>query len=331
MLKLNPFTDSILNNPLYQLEARYLKRGATPESLKVWSRTVILRVFLIFSLLIVIFGLLLWYSMQRGYFYSRQNPTTLYYTLSLDTHVYHTLVVSMALLFILSIIFNITLDFATIKASLEVINQSAVKAHWDLVHLTTLKEQQIVYTQHTLARLRSWNRMIAIFGMRIMVLVLLVLSGLASLSEHPRGFWAGLGDVISRFFSQPLETTLLLVLLGVWVFAYLGEMIWRHHTLTAITLGLSTGRNTTNALLTGVGSVFAFWISQGFLVFSMLWVITSIHNQIFPMLSQTGGNTLLPIILSLFASVVVIAVFYRYYRTLYEWGLRTIERRTLAE
>jgi hypothetical protein len=328
MIKLNPFNESILNNPLYQLDARRLKRGATPESLMVWSRTVIIRVFLIFGILIVIFaGIQRHSEYQRQVFY-QQNYNSPYYIQETFPFIVSVLALAAGVIFLISIASNFFLDLAAINASLGVINQDVGNGRWDLVRITALEGEQIVNAKHTLTRLRCWRMMITIFAMRVLVLVLLVLTTLVNIFAHRNGFWAGLSDYISGFFRQPIENILLLLLMIGWAAIYLGEVFYRHRTLTAVMLGLSTGRNTTNAILTGLAGVMAIWIAQGFMLFFIFWMISVINWLLSPTVWRIA---ILAFFAILSVSALIIALFFHYYRFLYQWGVRMITRRALVE
>ena len=167
-----------------------------------------------------------------------------------------------------SLILVIFLDAQSITASVNSINREQVSGHWDLLRLTDLNEKFIIRTKHVLAQQRTWRSLLWVVGLR-MAVTLLFLSQF-TLVRSPYDGLTQLSRLVNRYERDSMLAIIDVAILVVSFVVFLLEPFWRMRALTAGGVMLSARiRDTTRALLAGLGVIGTMWFTQ--IVLSLLY------------------------------------------------------------
>lgn len=254
--RFNPYRAIALNHPMFAFERSRLHWGDNPERLRVGTRR--------FLLMTTLLALVAWVVM-----------VAISYDGNRDFLMYDA--GALGYLFFASLGSNILIDLMAMHASISSINGDLTAGRWDLLRLTLLKDCEVVAAKASVAWLRSWRFLLLVLGLRLgVVLVFIVQTTLYPVligqpdDSLPVELW-------DELFYQPVETSLSLLALVLFVVIYLLEPLLRLRALTGLGLLLSTYvRHTVTVWLVGVGAIIAVWLTQvalgAGLIAGALWV-----------------------------------------------------------
>jgi hypothetical protein len=317
-------------NPVIVMDTRRLVSAKVFATLRTWS----LQTFTRLTVIGLVFGLGL--TLFSYYQAVRYASTPNYYPSTYSTPYYHlyTSFTAIAIgLGIIGIFASGFLDFNSITAAHNTINRDMVTGRWDLLRMTMLPESQLIMGKHAVTQVRAWKMLSAVMGMRILALVI---GGILAVLPAPyEGGLSGLESLI-RNFNNDFLLTLFTVGVVLWtVVIYLLEPLWRHHSMTAMGLAVSSDKSTLGGLLTGFAAIFGVWISQGFTLFVFSWIVSLINSVLW----AANYNTLysngfdydtfmrLQTIITGVSALLFGVVVYAYYRVLRNSSLRQVMRR----
>jgi hypothetical protein len=288
--RISPFTLVSSCHPLFVLESRRVRRLLNRPQLIQMSFRVLAVIFCI----AFIFWLLAVNEDNRRFNQYQEGVSQL-----------------LALLFAVSIGLDGILDFACMVATANSFAGEFVAGRWDLLRLTPYSVEDFAAVKHAAARLRVWRMTVAVFSLRLTVVVLGVFTWLVN-------------DGLRYLQIQPVLAYLALVLLGA---AYLLDPFWRAEMVTLLGLGISIRlRNGLSLTLAAIGSVLALWILQPLVIGFIFWCSGSLVGRIlFSVPTPDLGYAVVLLI-----SVYIIIVFYGFYAVLrkntYSRLLRWIDR-----
>ncbi len=323
-------------NPLFALEARHLKRGGDFLSLERWTLVIALRTIL----WLLLPGLATAALLIREFVYWYNNGSyswNAYPFYMLVTNIVGVWVVG---LFGLSILGSFLQDFSNLSAGLNAITREKIAGRWDLLRLTLLSEADITHAKHTLTRLRAWRMLIRIMTMRVLVILLGI--GLALVPNPYNGGELVYQRLLWEFPRNPVIYSLVTVGVVIFLVVFLAEPFWRQQAMTALSLAMGSGRNAVNALLAGLGSIAAVWMSQAVIVYLLVRMIELLNRWMFDWFygGMPGNRGLAPydyvlvgylqVLLVLFACALTAVVIFTYYRLLTRWMTRRVQRRAFV-
>ncbi|MCU0496360.1 MAG: hypothetical protein MUF87_03295 [Anaerolineae bacterium] len=332
MLKITPFNTHILTNPVYQLDARRLKYGATPITLKRWSFRIFLRVCIIITIVMILFGYLNW-SSQQAYYNTLTAQSITTYTIPIESFIASWILGWAQLIFVISIGSAFILDLTILSQSLNAINTDVAQGRWDLLRLTTLSPSTVIAAKHTLTRLRSWQSLMTVLSLRLIAVGLsLLLILFASIAYGPSFFEEVIIPLYRSFIERPIAMSFLAAMTVCFVFVYLFEVIWRHRALSALLLWLSARHSTANAILIGLAAIAGVWISQAAIMGLIFTVAGQVSNLVSGLFSQNWRlqSDLLNIGFACLCFLIGTTIFL-YYRLLYHHSLRRAQDRAFND
>ena len=280
----------LTNNPLFELEVRRVRWGTSAALLLVNSGR---RLALICCVLLIAWLLL-----------------------SLQDIRQHNLGDFVVILLALSFLASLALDYSAITSALGTINDEVTAGRWDLLRLTLVTIPQIIAAKHGLAQVRAWRLMITIIAVRVAVLLIGGISLLLVLL-HADAFAYLLPEQARDLIIEAI-TGLVLALL------YIVEPFWRMRTVTALGVAISArARQPISALLAAGGAIFALWLLQGLVLFTLFFLVASIILPL-ALLEYTALQT--AILSPLIFLALVAATVYGFYAVLQTWSLRRARR-----
>ncbi|MBC7811459.1 MAG: hypothetical protein H7175_09935, partial [Burkholderiales bacterium] len=221
---------------------------------------------------------------------------------------------------LISILGNLLLDFVSLWVSMTAIGGEVSAGRWDLLRLTSLREDGIVEAKHALAQLRAWRITLVVVGLRLGLVIILALHGFVLLPLFGNG-----GDIFgySDFGTGVVLYTTLAIFFAVYIF----EPLWRMRTQTALGMMVSTyTRSVVYAALGSLGMMIAVLVVQALIIAAIGFVI-SVLTRGFGYTSQLSSMCFILVVCS--ATAVII---YMFYRTVGEWALgRTTRRAFIAD
>ncbi len=279
----------LTSNPLFSFEVRRVRWGATEAILLKTS----LRWLAIFAAV----PLLLWLVLLQGipHCWDRAGMIVTFFLL------------------VLSLLWALVTDFAAMTSGLGSINREITAGRWDLLRLTPLKDDQLIAARHGTVQVRVWRWMMVVIALRLAaVLIALVSLMVALLRDRPAS-----GQSWGDFF-------IVLLMFVVGGLLLLLEPFWRMRTVTALGIAVSMRAHTSvSAVLLAGGAIFALWLLQGFIAFSIAVIVALV---ILP-LALLEYAALQTTILSPLAFLALIsATVYGFYSILQSWSLRRARR-----
>ena len=221
-----------------------------------------------------------------------------------------------ALMFGLSLLAGMVLDFASLAATLQSINSETSSGRWDLLRLTSLSDSEIVAAKHGLAQIQTWRLMGLIVALRLTVSVMIFLTAFIVLFHlRPLNFLAAI-DVV--FLA--LGYGWIAILLGA---LYVIEPIWRMRAVTALGVALSSATRfpAINVLIAGI-LMLVFWIVQIVLIAGLLYVLNSFFSSLTAADLAVDQYSLYP---ALFLLGLLVPIVYGLYSVVQAWSLHRAE------
>lgn len=174
------------------------------------------------------------------------------------------------LLFVISMISVIYVDFYAMTLGINSINGEITKGRWDLLRLTGLRVGHLILAKHLVVQLKVWLKMVTVMAIRLASVILVSVSIFFDIRLEGEYF---VGTLISVAFT---------VLAGVVIVL---EPIFRMRAFTALSVmvSASTGGGVASPLA-GIGVIFGMWIVQGLilLMFSFCSSIIMFSFLMFP-------------------------------------------------
>jgi hypothetical protein len=237
----------------------------------------------------------------------------IWFVVSLNDLQHYQLSDFVSILFALSFLASLALDYTSMTSALGSINGEIIAGRWDLLRISLITIPQIVAAKHGAAQVRAWRLMVTIIALRLAVLLMGVISILLILVHT--GTFA---------FIRPADLILELSLVIAFGLVYLIEPWWRMRTVTALGVAISARtRAPVSAVLAAGGMVFGIWLLQGLIVFALALALTIIIVPLaFAEYSVLETSIIAPL---MFIALVVVTV-YGFYSIIQVWGLRRAER-----
>lgn len=226
------------------------------------------------------------------------------------------------LIMVATILAGLVLDVMCMRAALNSISGEVLAGRWDLIRLTALHETGVVRAKHSVAQLRAWRPTLMMVAVRFAMIWIYVLAY----------FFAPvilLGDNtlatsrFSMFLYVPVESLLVVLISAFTAVIYVLEPLWRMKAMTALGLTISSYiLNGPLAMLAAMGSIFAVWLAQLIVFFSLTFVL-----GIFAPLFFLSSTITFFYIYTLAVSLINGLTIYGFYILLQEWSLRRVMRR----
>jgi hypothetical protein len=206
-----------------------------------------------------------------------------------------------------SIALDALLDLVCLVFTINTINGEIIAGRWDLLGLTSLTAEQIVYAKYAVGQLRAWRMMLIVTGVRFAVALLAVVSFVINILR-----WG---------WRENFVNTIQFILIFALFFAiYLIEPLWRLRAMTALGMAISVHtRSVVSSVLAGLFGTLAVWLSQGVIFAGIIFVFSLFARG-------TYQSESLACLLFLACGTVALAV-YNYYRLLGRYCLRRVVRR----
>lgn len=318
------------HNPVFVMEARHLKHGGSIADLRGLTFRVVRRVVIITAILTGVLILVQYRSLA----YNMANSPNFYSGIYYGQHV-HNLLMSVAAFMAaalagVSVVGSLFLDFSCIMSGMNSINRDMVTGRWDLLRVTMVPERQILIAKHTITQLLAWRALVWVVAMRVIPVLILVV--LLFIPPSYAGSTSTFERLTRVFHTEPLMASVI-AFGGFWfTLIYLLEPFWRHQTMTAVGLAVSAGRNTTSGILTGLGAILGVWISQGFVIGLLFWIMVQIGQLISGAFYQMTGDSY-ELQDRLWAIAIMIACFitgwviFGYYSILQRFNLNNVRQR----
>lgn len=303
-----PHGAAFLNHPIYALEVRQQRSQRTLRHIVPYTTS---RVGIITGILLAIWLCILAYHNGSADWYTYSASDT---SESLFLWVFYA-----------SAGLNLLLDFFGVVATAGSINREKTSTNWDLLTVTTVRQETVIRAKHIAAQVRIWRLVTLIFGLR-MGFTTWGLLHTAGTSIWFNGLGHFIQEAIDEFRHEPVETPLALYLFALIFVVYMLESLWRARLVTAIGLAASARiQNTTSAILAGFAGVVLMWITQAIILIAMFWLSFEIGNY-----SAMYDDDAIVVIITLVMSGWA-AVIYGYYRLVRERLLKWATRRAFAQ
>jgi hypothetical protein len=302
-LPLNPYPDIRPDHPLVVREARrlrWLKRGESPER---YSIKIIL---LVLGLVLILYVGWLVLNMPRP-------PSRLdnWWFLPTTAGFFY-------ILFGVSIVASIPLDYVSITASLNSISGEIISGNWDLLRLTQVRDSEIIVAKYASSQLRAWRTTMWVIGLRAATVLSATIVAVGDYASGWRAAYNSRADITLLLAVLTLVT--LPGLLGIFVL----EPLWRMRAITALGMVISARvRDGAPATLLAVGALLLLWLVQAIVV---AVVATGIYIVVFVAAAFGVGALCAPPAVLL----VVFSVVKGFYSTLKLWSLRQVARRLVS-
>ena len=296
--RLIPSANYIQRHPVYNVDIRRLRVKRTLATLQTYT----IKRFLFIAIPIILLWLLAFFTIDDDYYYSRQDK-------GFDIILY---------LFFASLAMGILLDFASIVASINIINRDKITNNWDLVCLTSISHGSIITAKHIITQIRVWRMTTVVVTLRIAVVFLFIV--LVGFIPNYYDRTLPILDLFDAFIEQPFEVTWGLVLFGLIIATYIFEPVWRMQAVTSFGIMVSSRiQGTISSMLAGFGSIVFMWITQSLTILFLIWVIT-LFAETNPT-SEIGAM----FITTLFVGLAAATIFF-YYRAMTHSALRLAKR-----
>lgn len=277
MLRLYPIYPR--QNPLFDIEARHLPWGDTLPALRQrsgwWIGWVMLAGVGIWSAVVVVAAL------------RDEHRQGLY-----------TLWDGILLLFGLSLMDKLLLDFGAVSSALESISREIRTGRWDLIAISDFPTRYIVDAKHNLAQIRSWRMTMRVIAVRLTVIALMILTLFLLPLIYPPDE-AMLNPYTLEFYTTDevvMFVFMVLAFIEIGVI-YLIEPLWRVRALCAASLAISSYQYPPGfAMLAAFGAIVGVWIVQIMIAIAavfMLW-----FTSFFSFMSLTTGIGIIAYILA---------------------------------